>query len=359
MRDAHLTINPAALLHNVAQVKHHAPHAKVMAMVKANAYGHGALLVSQILQHEVDALGVAFLAEGLALRQAGITCPIAVLQGVFNARELELAFEHDFYLVVHQQAQIELLAQYTGTKQTLIWLKVDSGMHRLGFMPANVLSAYQALNQLHCVQEIILTSHFACADDLASPKTPQQLAVLDTLATQLPPLGRSFANSAAILAWPQSHHQWVRAGIMLYGSSPFANKNAAELNLQPVMTLQTQIIALRTITMGENVGYGGTWQATRPTRLGVIAVGYGDGYPRHILANTPVLVNGQTTVIVGRVSMDMITIDLTDIEAQLGDSVTLWGDGLPADTIAPYANSISYELFCQITPRVRRLTLLN
>lgn len=359
MRDAHLTINPAALLHNVAQVKHHAPHARVMGMVKANAYGHGALLVSQILQHEVDALGVAFLAEGLALRQAGITCPIAVLQGVFNATELELAFEHDFYLVVHQQAQIELLAQYTGTKQTLIWLKVDSGMHRLGFMPNDVLLAYQTLNQLHCVQEIILTSHFACADDLASPQTPQQLAVLDTLATQLPPLGRSFANSAAILAWPQSHHQWVRAGIMLYGSSPFANKNAAELNLQPVMTLQTQIIALRTITMGENVGYGGTWQATRPTRLGVIAVGYGDGYPRHILANTPVLVNGQTTVIVGRVSMDMITIDLTNIEAQLGDSVTLWGDGLPADTIAPYANSISYELFCQVTPRVRRLTLLN
>jgi alanine racemase len=179
--------------------------------------------------------------------------------------------------------------------------------------------------------------------------------VLDTLATQLPPLARSFANSAAILAWPQSHHQWVRAGIMLYGSSPFANKNAAELDLQPVMTLQTQIIALRTITTGESVGYGGTWQATRPTRLGVIAVGYGHGYPRHILANTPVLVNGQTTVIVGRVSMDMITIDLTDIEAQLGDSVTLWGDGLPADTIAPYANSISYELFCQVTPRVRRL----
>ncbi len=359
MRDAHLTINPAALLHNVAQVKHHAPHARVMGMVKANAYGHGALLVSQILQHEVDALGVAFLAEGLALRQAGITCPIAVLQGVFNATELELAFEHDFYLVVHQQAQIELLAQYTGTKQTLIWLKVDSGMHRLGFMPNDVLLAYQALNQLHCVQEIILTSHFACADDLASPQTPQQLAVLDTLATQLPPLARSFANSAAILAWPQSHHQWVRAGIMLYGSSPFANKNAAELDLQPVMTLQTQIIALRTITTGESVGYGGTWQATRPTRLGVIAVGYGDGYPRHILANTPVLVNGQTTVIVGRVSMDMITIDLTDIDAQLGDSVTLWGDNLPADTIAPYANSISYELFCQVTPRVRRLTLLK
>jgi alanine racemase len=355
MRDAHLTINRAALLHNVAQVKHHAPHAKVMAMVKADGYGHGAVLVSQILQHQVDALGVAFLAEGLALRHAGITCPIAVLQGVFNATELEQAFEHDFYLVVHQQAQIELLAQYHGTKQTLIWLKVDSGMHRLGFMPVDVLAAYQQLKPLHCVQEIILTSHFACADDLDSPQTPQQLAVLDNLATQLPPLARSFANSAAILAWPQSHHQWVRAGIMLYGSSPFANKSAAQLNLQPVMTLNTQIIAIRTIEAGDSVGYGGTWHATRPTRLGVIAIGYGDGYPRHILANTPVLVNGQATVIVGRVSMDMITIDLTDIEAQLGDSVTLWGDGLSADTIAPYANSIGYELFCQVTTRVRRL----
>lgn len=358
MRDAHLTINPTALLHNLAQVKAHAPKSKVMAMVKADAYGHGALLIAQLLSRHVDALGVAFLAEALALRAAGITCPIAVLEGVFNAQELALAFEHDCYLVVHQAAQIALLAEYGGNQKTLIWLKVDSGMHRLGFLPKDVLNAYQQLVNLDCVEEIILTSHFACADNLDSPKTLQQLAVLDELACQLPSLARSFANSAAILAWPQSHHQWVRAGIMLYGSSPFSDKSAAELNLLPVMTLKTPIIALRAIEAGESVGYGSTWQATRHTRLGVLAIGYGDGYPRHITANTPVWVNGQSTVIVGRVSMDMITIDITDIDAELGDVVTLWGENLPADTIAPYANSISYELFCQVTPRVRRLLKL-
>lgn len=354
MRNAHLTINSAALLHNLAQVKHHAPPSKVMAMVKADAYGHGALVVSQILAAHVDALGVAFLAEALALRDAGITCPIAIVEGVFSAAELVLAFEHDFYLVVHQQQQIDLLAQYQGTKKTLIWLKVDSGMHRLGFAPSHVVNAHQQLQLLNCVQEIILTSHFACADDLDSPKTTQQIQVLDELAAQLPPLQRSFANSAAILAWPQSHHQWVRAGIMLYGSSPFANKSAQELNLQPVITLKTQLIAIRNINTGESVGYGGTWQAKRPTRLGVIAMGYGDGYPRHIQPNTPVIINRQRAVIVGRVSMDMMTIDITDIDTQLGDTVILWGEGLSADVIATYTNTISYELFCQITPRVVR-----
>ncbi len=354
MRNAHLTVNRQALLHNVAQIKRYAPQSKVMAMVKADAYGHGTIVVSQIIQDYVDALGVAFLAEAITLREAGISCPIAILEGVFSANELELAFKHDCYLVVHQQAQIDFLSQYAGNKKTLIWLKVDSGMHRLGFAAQDVHSAYTQLRLLPCVQDIILTSHFACADDLDSPKTEQQLQVLDELAQQLPPLARSFANSAAILAWPQTHHQWVRAGIMLYGSSPFANKTAQDFNLQAVMTLKTQLIAIQQIVQGENVGYGATWQAQRDTCLGVIAIGYGDGYPRHIAPNTPVLVNGQMTIIVGRVSMDMITVDLTDIKAQIGDSVTLWGEGLSADTIATYANTISYELFCQITPRVMR-----
>lgn len=354
MRNAHLTVNRQALLHNVAQIKRYAPQSKVMAMVKADAYGHGTIVVSQIIQDYVDALGVAFLAEAIALRKAGISCPIAILEGVFSASELEQALEHDCYLVVHQQVQIDFLSQYTGNKKTLIWLKVDSGMHRLGFAPQDVKGAYTQLRVLPCVQDIILTSHFACADDLDSPKTEQQLQVLDELAQQLPPLARSFANSAAILAWPQTHHQWVRAGIMLYGSSPFANKTAQDFNLQAVMTLKTQLIAIQQIVQGENVGYGATWQAQRDTCLGVIAIGYGDGYPRHIAPNTPVLVNGQMTIIVGRVSMDMITVDLTDIKAQIGDSVTLWGEGLSADTIATYANTISYELFCQITPRVMR-----
>lgn len=354
MRNAHLCINRQALLHNLAQVKHYAPHAKVMAMVKADAYGHGAQLISHILEPHVDALGVAFLAEAISLRQSGITCPIAILEGVFNAEELALALEYRCYLVVHQAFQIELLTYYQGTHSTLIWLKIDSGMHRLGFAPQQVIMAYQQLNALACVQAVILTSHFACADDLSSPKTAQQLHLLDELAAQLPPLPRSFSNSAAILAWPQSHHQWVRAGIMLYGCSPFAHATAAEFNLHPVMTLKTQLIATKTIATGETVGYGATWQAPQETRLGVIAIGYGDGYPRHVQANTPVLVNGQRANIVGRVSMDMISIDITHLQVSLGDEVILWGEGLSADIIATAAKTISYELFCQITPRVTR-----
>ncbi|HNN28053.1 MAG TPA: alanine racemase [Agitococcus sp.] len=356
MRDAQLIINRDALLHNLQQVKHHAPQAKVLAMVKADAYGHGALLIAQTLAPHVDALGVAFLDEALALRQAGICCPIAILEGVFNQSELEQALAAQCYLVVHQQQQLDLLANYQGTDQTHIWLKIDSGMHRLGFAPEAVINAYQQLSVLNCVQEIILTSHFACADEPNSLKTQQQLEVLEQLYQQLPQtLSRSFANSAAILAWPNTHHQWVRPGIMLYGSSPFIHKTAKELNLQAVMTLKTKIIALRTINQGETVGYGSTWQASRKTRLAVIAIGYGDGYPRHINTNTPVLINGQRCFIVGRVSMDMITVDVTGLDVTLGDEVILWGQDLSADEIAGYAQTISYELFCQITPRVKRL----
>ncbi len=357
MRDAQLTINRSALLHNLRQVQLAAPNAKVLAMVKADAYGHGALLVAQTLDSHVNALGVAFLAEALALRGAGIRSPIAILEGVFSSEELEAALAAHCYLVVHQQAQIDLLAQYQGQSQTRVWLKIDSGMHRLGFSPQTAVVAYQQLQQLAVVKEIILTSHFACADDLQSPKTHQQLSVLTQLAQKLPSLPMSFANSAAILAWPDSHHQWVRPGIMLYGSSPFADKDASTLNLQPVMTLSSRLIAIQQIKAGETVGYGSTWQAPRNTRLGVVAIGYGDGYPRHINANTPVLINGQRAAIVGRVSMDMITVDISDIQAERGDAVILWGEGLSADEIAVCANTISYELFCQVTARVERLVI--
>lgn len=358
MRDAQLIIDSQALLHNLQQVKNHAPHSKVLAMVKADAYGHGALLIAQTLAPRVDALGVAFLAEALALRQAGITCPIAILEGIFSVQELEQALAAQCYLVVHQQQQLDLLTNYQGTNKTQIWLKIDSGMHRLGFAPEQVINAYQQLSNLDCVEAIIFTSHFACADDLNSPKTQQQLVVLEQLYQQLSPIiARSFANSAAILAWPQSHHQWVRPGIMLYGSSPFADKTAQHLNLKAVMTLKTKVIALRTIASGETVGYGSTWQTTRTTRLAVIAIGYGDGYPRHIQANTPVLINGQRCFIVGRVSMDMIMVDVTERDVNLGDEVILWGQDLSADEIASYAQTISYELFCQITPRVQRLVI--
>ncbi|PTQ89170.1 alanine racemase [Agitococcus lubricus] len=357
MRDAQLIINRAALLHNLQLVKQYAPHSKVLAMVKANAYGHGALIIAQTLEPHVDALGVAFLAEAVALREAGIRCPIAILEGVFTPEELTQALDLGCYLVVHQAQQLDLLADYQGQHKTSIWFKIDSGMHRLGFLPQEAIPAYQRLQTIDCVRELILTSHFACADDLSSDKTREQLAVLDALHLQLHALARSFANSAAILAWPQSHHQWVRPGIMLYGSSPFATQTANDLQLQAVMHFQTKLIAIKHIAAGETVGYGSTWRADRATRLGVIAVGYGDGYPRHIQTGTPVLINGQRAPIVGRVSMDMLTVDITDIEAEYGDTVILWGDTLSIDEIATYAHTISYELACQITTRVERIIL--
>ncbi len=357
MRDAQLTINRSALLHNLHQVKLAAPHAKILAMVKADGYGHGALVVAETLAPHVDALGVAFLEEALALRMAGITCPIAILEGIFSAEELAVALAARCYLVVHQAEQIALLQQYQGDLTTRIWLKIDSGMHRLGFAPTPAINAYHQLHALSMVEEIILTSHFACADDLHSPKTAQQMAVIEQLTHALPPLPQSLANSAAILAWPNTHRQWVRPGIMLYGSSPFADKSAAELNLQAVMTLRSRLIAVQTITTGETVGYGSTWQATRDTRLGVVAMGYGDGYPRHIGRETCVLINGQRAAIVGRVSMDMMTIDISDIQAERGDSVLLWGDDLSADEIAASAKTISYELFCQATARAERFII--
>ena len=358
MRDAQLTINRSALLHNLRQVKLAAPHAKVLAMVKADAYGHGALVVAETLSPHVDALGVAFLEEALALRMAGIRCPIAILEGVFSTDELAAALSAQCYLVVHQPEQITLLHDYRGELDTCVWLKIDSGMHRLGLSPQAAIDAYQQLNALAVVKEIILTSHFACADDLQSAKTRQQMAVFEQLSQALPiTLAKSIANSAGILAWPETHYQWVRPGIMLYGSSPFADKTASELNLQPVMTLSSRLIAIQQIKTGETVGYGSTWQATQDTRLGVVAMGYGDGYPRHIGRDTCVLINGQRAAIVGRVSMDMMTVDITHISAERGDAVLLWGDGLTADEIAASANTISYELFCQATMRAERFVV--
>lgn len=357
MRDAQLTINRSALLHNLRQVKLAAPHAKILAMVKADGYGHGALVVAETLSPHVDALGVAFLEEALALRKAGIRCPIAILEGVFSSDELATALAAQCYLVVHQTEQITLLQEYQGTFTTRVWLKVDSGMHRLGFSPSAAVNAFQQLQHLPVVKEIILTSHFACADDLLSAKTQQQIEVMEQLAQILPPLAQSLANSAGILAWPQTHHQWVRPGIMLYGSSPFATITADELNLQPVMSLHSRLIATQFVAAGETVGYGSTWLATQDTRLGVVAMGYGDGYPRHISRETCVLINGQRANIVGRVSMDMMTVDITNIQAERGDNVLLWGEGLSADEVATAANTISYELFCQATARANRTVI--
>lgn len=361
MREARLDLNLAALRHNFAVVRQQAPDARVLAMVKADAYGHGARLVAEALP-EADGFGVAYLAEAVALREAGIRQPIAVLEGVFSDAELAEALRLGLQVVVHQVEQLQLLECCPLQGRVDVWLKLDTGMHRLGFPPAQALAAFERLRACAQVGVIGLVTHFARADETDCPQTVQQIerfrqvhGQLSALAGQ--PLPASLANSAGILAWPLAHADWVRPGIMLYGSSPFADRSATELGLRPVMTLRSRLIAINPVSRGEPVGYGGTWVAERDTRLGIVAIGYGDGYPRHARSGTPVLVNGHEVPLAGRVAMDMITVDLGELPARPGDAVVLWGEGLAADRVAACAGTISYELFCKITARVPRHVL--
>lgn len=362
MRDTWLSINPLALTHNLAVLRQHMPQSNVLAMVKADAYGHGVSVVSQWLEGQVEAFGVALIDEALALRAQGIKSPINVLEGVFSATELAAARAANLSLVVHNAAQIALLQAAPEGPTLSIWLKVNTGMNRLGFRPAEALKAFHQLQALSLVKDIVLMTHFACADEPESALTDLQLSrfrvLQDVLASkQKHKLADSLANSAAILSCPAAQGLWMRPGIALYGSSPFADRSAAALNLQPVMTLRSRVISVHSVRAGESVGYGATWLAPHATQIAVVGIGYGDGYPRHAVSGTPVLVNGQCCALVGRVSMDMITVDIGDKLVQAGDEVVLWGDGLAADEVAAAAGTISYELFCRLTTRVRRVVL--
>lgn len=359
MRDARLGINIGALHHNMRRVREAAPYARVMAMVKADAYGHGARLVAEALAG-ADGFGVAFLEEALALRAAGIRQPITLLEGVFSDSEMFEAVRHDLTVVVHQEAQVGYLERCRLSGPVRVWLKLDSGMHRLGFSPEAAVPAFRRLRAARLTGELGLMTHFACADELASPMTDHQLtrfrAVQQVLQGDGEPIPDTLCNSAGILAWPAAHGAWVRPGIMLFGSSPFADQSAESLGLRPVMTLTSRLIAVRELKKGEPVGYGATWTAERNTRVGVVGIGYGDGYPRHAPSGTPVLVEGRRVPLVGRVSMDMITVDLGNLQPAPGAGCVLWGEGLPADEVAAHAGTLSYELFCKVTGRVRRET---
>lgn len=358
MRNVVLGISRQALHHNLQVVRDAAPYARVLSMVKADAYGHGARLVAETLA-ESDGFGVAFLDEALALRAVGIQQPVVVLEGIFSEMEMFEAVRQRLSLVVHQEEQIAFLESCRLSGPVDVWLKIDSGMHRLGFSPEAAVTAYRRIRAARIVGEIGLLTHFSAADELDSPQTEKQIGRFRALQQVLTKNGErnipdSLANSAAILAWPAAHGAWVRPGIMLYGASPFADRTAEELGLRPVMTLTSRLIAIRTLKRGEPVGYGGSWVAPQDTRIGVVAVGYGDGYPRHARNGTPVLVGGHRVPLVGRVSMDMITVDLGQLPVSIGESCVLWGEGLPADEVAAHAGTISYELFCKVTARVRR-----
>ncbi len=345
-----------ALRHNVNVARELAPHAKVMAVVKANAYGHGAVIIAGALQSMVDALAVACIEEAMELRYAGITAPILLLEGVFEAAELATAAQLDLWLTIGNERQLRWLEEATLPLPLSCWLKVDTGMHRLGVAPETVPQFYQRLSATgNAVDAVVTYTHLASADDVHSLQTPRQLAVFDAL-----PCGalRSAANSAGLLAWPQAHYDWVRPGYMLYGNSPLLQDHPQARSLKPVMTLASTVISLRDVAAGEAVGYGGTWVAQRPSRIATVTIGYGDGYPRHAANGTPVLVNGQRAPLAGRVSMDMITVDVTDLgEVQLGAEVVLWGAGLPLAEVARYADTIGYELTTRMPARTPRVVV--
>lgn len=349
MRPATATIDLGALAHNLAQVRARAPRSRIVAVVKANGYGHGAARLLAALA-TAEMLGVACAEEALALRDAGALQPILLMEGVFDAAELAACAAERLEVAVHHAEQVRMLECARPTRPLVVWLKIDTGMHRLGVRPAEARALHDRLSACRSVAGIRLMTHFASADLPDPAPTEAQLARFAALDL---PGERSLANSACVLAWPEAHADWVRPGIMLYGVSPLHGASGAAHGLRPVMTLATRLIALRDIPAGEPVGYAGAWTAARPTRVGTAAIGYGDGYPRHAPSGTPVLVNGREAPLIGRVSMDMITIDLTDHPAAaVGDPVVLWGDGLPAERIAEAAGTIAYELLCGVTARV-------
>lgn len=346
-------IDDSALRHNLAVVRHHAPDSRVWAVIKANAYGHG-MLESGVALDSADGFAVARVEEAVRLREAGIEKPVLVLEGAMFADELAAATEHRLQLALHQPGQLALLAKTRLSSALRLWIKVDTGMHRLGFDPADVPAVIERLARYPQVEGLpALMTHLANADDPRDGLTKLQcerLRALDPAADHTLSIG----NSAGILAFPASRTHWVRPGIMLYGSSPLMGRTVAELGLRPVMTLGTRLIAVRSLRRGDAIGYGGTYVCEEDMPVGVAAIGYGDGYPRHAPAGTPVLVRGRRVPLVGRVSMDMINIDLRPLpDVAVGDAVTLWGEGLPVDEIAERAGTISYELLCHVTPRVR------
>ncbi|MGZ0752603.1 alanine racemase [Kluyvera sichuanensis] len=353
MQAATVVINRRALRHNLQRLRELAPASKLVAVVKANAYGHGLLETARTLP-DADAFGVARLEEALRLREGGITQPILLLEGFFNATDLPTIAAQHLHTAVHNIEQLEALETADISEPVTVWMKLDTGMHRLGVLPEDADAFYQRLSQCKNVrQPVNVVSHFARADEPECGATEKQLAIFTAFTDGKPGL-RSIAASGGILLWPQSHFDWARPGIILYGVSPLEQKPwGPDFGMQPVMSLTSSLIAVREHKAGEPVGYGGTWVSERDTRLGVVAMGYGDGYPRAAPSGTPVLVNGREVPIVGRVAMDMVCVDLgPNAQDKTGDEVIMWGNGLPVERIAEITKVSAYELITRLTSRV-------
>ncbi len=348
-------INLAALTHNADLVRKHAPHSKILAVIKADAYGHGLLAIAEALSH-VDGFAVARLEEGVLLRKAGVRKTILILTGFTSPMDVGYFAQYELDAVVHSDYQVDYLNQSQLTQPITVWLKINTGMNRLGVSVDTVKRVHDRLELSAKVRlPIKLMTHLACADDMDSLATSKQLELFDQAVEGLSG-EQSIANSAGLLGWQQAQRHWVRPGIMLYGGNPFVGENIAASGLQTVMTLKSTVIALRIVEKGQSVGYGGTWTAKRTSLIATIGVGYGDGYPRQATEGTPLLINQQKAGLVGRVSMDSINVDVSQLDTvNIADKVILWGDGLAIEEIAASSETISYDLMCGVTQRVPRL----
>ena len=352
MRPARALIDLDALRHNY-RLARELGGGKALAVVKADAYGHGAVACARALEGEADAFAVAAIEEALELRAAGIRAPILLLEGFFDPAELALIERHDLWFAVATPWQLAAVEQARPARPFTVWLKLDSGMHRLGIEPADYAAAAARLRALPHVREVVAMTHFARADELDRDTTRTQAAVFDATTAGLG-LARSLSNSPALLGWDNLRSDWARPGLMLYGLSPFPQPHPVAARLRPVMTLQSQVISVRDIAAGEPVGYGAHFVAARPTRVGVVAMGYADGYPQFAPSGTPVAIDGVPGALIGRVSMDMLTVDLTDHpQAGVGSTVELWGAQVPLTAVAAAARASAYQLPCALKRAAR------
>jgi len=368
MKPATATINGSALRHNMRLIKSLAPKSKICAVVKANAYGQGIRAVIKNLEDQVEAFGVARIKEALTIQESGYAGKILLLEGFFDREELLKTLSRRFDTVIHCLEQLELLEKVAQEWQAekekgfwkrktkiyfpiTVWLKIDTGMHRLGVHPEQVANFYHRLTACPLVESVNFVSHFSRADELDCGYTEKQIATFEAV-SQGYPVERSISASSGILYWKEAHYDWVRPGIIMHGISPH-NQPITDLGFKPVMTLSSSLIAVRTHKAGEPVGYSGAWVSSKDTKIGVVAIGYGDGYPRNAPEGTPVFINGRKVPIVGRVSMDMMTVDLgIDSQDKVGDEVELWGEKLFIEEVAEAIGVINYELITKLTPRV-------
>ncbi len=355
---ARAIIDTAALHNNVRVARKFAGQTRIYAVVKADAYGHGIENVIPALSDRVDGFAVATLNEAIRCRSHAPRSPIIVLSEFNSSHQLRLFEQHELQVVIHRPEQVNWMEQFPGTALSC-WLKIDTGMNRLGVLPGEAESIARRLNRAAGVKRLGSMSHLASADDLESGQTSDQIETFIQTTRQVSGM-RSMANSAGLINWSDTHFDLVRPGLLLFGGSPVAQRTAEQIGLQPVMRLEARLIAVRKVALGQDVGYGATWTANRPTRLGIISFGYADGYPRCVSNIGHVVVNGKIAPLTGQVSMDLMTVDLSECsDAREGDTAFLWGPQLPVEMVAQWANTIPYELLCGVSPRVPRVLTNN